>query len=67
MVKIVYIGEKNMYLSRPKMITFGTALGLAVLGILASQGFLPPLSSFAFWLVVAGFILLMLGNLLDNF
>ncbi len=55
-----------MSLSKPKMITFGISLGLALLGILASQGFLTPLSGYAFWLVVAAFLLLMFGNLLDN-
>jgi hypothetical protein len=54
-------------LSKPKTITFWITVGLVVLGILASQGFLLPFSSFAFfWLVVGGFVLLMLGNLIDN-
>lgn len=56
-----------MKLSRPKVITFWIAVILAVLGVLASQGFLAPLSGYAFWLVVAGFVVLMFGNLLDNF
>jgi heme A synthase len=55
-----------MKLSRPKVITFWIAVVLAALGVLASLGFLAPLSSYAFWLVVAGFVLLALANLLDN-
>ena len=55
-----------MKLSRPKVITFWIAVILAALGILASNGFLPPLSGYAFWLVVAGFVLLALGNLLND-
>jgi len=55
-----------MRLSRPKVSTFWIAVILAALGVLASQGFLAQLTSYAFWLVVAGFVLLALGNLLDN-
>ena len=54
-------------LSKPKTITFWIAVGLVVLGILASQGVIIPLSSYSFfWLVVGGFVLLMLGNLIDK-
>jgi hypothetical protein len=55
-----------MTLSRPKVTTFVIAVILAVLGILASLGNIPPLSSYAFWLVVAGFVLLAAANLLNN-
>lgn len=55
-----------MKLSRPKVITFWIAVALAVFGIMGSQGMIPELSSYAFWLVVAGFVLLALGNLLNN-
>lgn len=56
-----------MKLRAPKVITFWIAVVLAVLGLL---GFLVPtipvISGLAFWLVAAGFVLLMLGNLLDG-
>jgi hypothetical protein len=39
---------------------------LAALGVLASQGIISGLASYAFWLVVAGFVLLALGNLLKD-
>jgi threonine/homoserine/homoserine lactone efflux protein len=56
-----------MKLSRPKVITFWIAVILVVLGILASQGFLAPLAGYAFWLVVIGFVVLALGNLMNDF
>ena len=55
-----------MKLNRPKNITFWIAVILAVLGLLAFMGSLPPLSAYAFWLVMAGFVLLALGNMLRN-
>ena len=56
----------NLKLSAPTVVTFWIAVILAVLGVLASQGILSGLSSYAFWLVVAGFVLLALGNLMKN-
>jgi len=55
-----------MKLSAPKVITFWISVALAVLGILGSQGMIAGLSTSAFWLVVAGFVLLALGNLLKD-
>lgn len=55
-----------MKLSAPKVVTFWIAVILAVLGVLASQGYIPGLSGYAFWLVVAGFVLLALGNLVKD-
>ncbi|MBN1536466.1 MAG: hypothetical protein JW908_07025 [Anaerolineales bacterium] len=56
-----------MNLSEPKQITFWIAVVLAVLGILAQLVTIPVLSGFAFWLVVLGFIVLFLGNILKGF
>ena len=56
----------NTRLSAPKVVTFWIAVILAVLGVLASQGILAGLSTYAFWLVVAGFVLLALANLLKD-
>lgn len=56
-----------MELSEPKQITFWIAVVLAVLGILANLVTIPVLSGFAFWLVVIGFIILFLGNILKGF
>ena len=55
-----------MKLSAPKVITFWIAMALAVVGLLASQGVLSGLASYAFWLVVAGFVVLALGNLMKG-
>ncbi|MBN1873713.1 MAG: hypothetical protein JXA33_05750 [Anaerolineae bacterium] len=51
-----------MKLRMPKVVTFWIAVALAVLGLLASQGILSGLASYAFWLVVAGFVVLDLGK-----
>jgi len=56
----------NLKLSEPKVVTFWISVLLAVLGILAFQGTLASLAAYAFWLVVAGFILLALGNLMRD-
>lgn len=55
-----------MKLSRPKVVTFWIAVILAALGVLALLGNIASLSEYAFWLVVAGFVLLVLGNLLND-
>jgi heme/copper-type cytochrome/quinol oxidase subunit 1 len=55
-----------MKLTPPKHITFWIAVVLAVLGVLATLVTIPVLSGFAFWLVVIGFVLLALGNLVDG-
>jgi hypothetical protein len=51
-----------MKLSTPKNITFWIAVILAVVGVILF--FIG--SSFAFWLVLVGFVLLALGNLLNG-
>jgi threonine/homoserine/homoserine lactone efflux protein len=56
----------NLKLSEPKVVTFWIAVILVVLGVLASQGIIAGLSAYAFWLVVAGFVLLALANLLKD-
>lgn len=56
----------DLNLSAPKVVTFWIAVVLAVLGILASQGVLSGLAGYAFWLVVAGFVLLALATLLKD-
>lgn len=55
-----------MKLSAPKNVTFWIAVALAVLGLLGSQGVFAGLSSYAFWLVLAGFVVLALGNLMKD-
>ena len=56
----------NLKLTEPKVVTFWIAVILAVVGVLASQGYISQLSGYAFFLVVAAFILLALANLLRD-
>lgn len=56
----------KLKLSEPKVVTFWIAVALALLGVLASQGNNSGLANYAFWLVVAGFVLLALANLLRD-
>lgn len=55
-----------MKLSAPKVVTFWIAVILVVIGVLAFLGALSGLSGYAFWLVVIGFIVLALGNLMKG-
>jgi len=54
-----------MKLRSPKMITFWIAVLLAVLGLVGELG-APVLAGFAFWLVLVGFVLLALGNMIKG-
>jgi hypothetical protein len=56
----------KLNLSAPKEITFWIAVILALLGVLAAQGIIAGLAGYAFWLVVAGFILLALANMVKD-
>ena len=56
----------NLKLSAPKVVTFWIAVILALLGVLASQGFLSGFADYAVWLVVAGFVLLALATLFKD-
>ena len=56
----------KLNLSAPKVVTFWIAVILALLGILAAQGIIGGLAGSAFWLVVAGFILLAVANLVKD-
>ncbi len=51
-----------MKLNAPKVITWWIAVIVGVLGIVASFVTIPVLSVYAFWLVVVGFVLLVLGT-----
>ena len=55
-----------MKLTAPKNITFGIAIVLALLGLLGHLGIVDALAQYDFWLVMAGFILLALANLLRD-
>jgi len=55
-----------MKLSAPKVITWWIALIIGLLGILASLVTIPFLSTYAFWLVVIAFLLLILATFLKD-
>jgi hypothetical protein len=57
-------GDVKMKLSEPKVITFWIAVLLGLIGVIAY--FLPALNLYAFWLVLVGLIILVLGNLLKG-
>jgi len=61
-----YPMEDNMRLSRPKNITWWIAVILGALGIVSHFVAIPVLSDWSFWLVVAGFILLVLATYLKD-
>lgn len=55
-----------MKLSAPNQTLWLIAVILGVLGILAFLGVIPPLATYAFWLVTIAFVLLLLGTLLKG-
>ena len=55
-----------MKLSAPQKTTWWIALVVGVLGILAHLGTISVLSGFAFWLVTAAFVLLILATYLKG-
>ncbi|MBN1371466.1 MAG: hypothetical protein JW987_05960 [Anaerolineaceae bacterium] len=55
-----------MKLQKPKQATFWIAVVLAVLGMLGQFASVSALAPYAFWLVLAAFVLLVLGVLLDG-
>jgi hypothetical protein len=55
-----------MELSEPKQITFIVAVVLAVIGLLATLITIPVLSGLAFWILLVGFIVLAVGNLIKG-
>jgi hypothetical protein len=67
LIKFNLTKEKNiMNLSEPKFITWLIAVILGVLGIIATLVTIPVLSGFAFWLLAAGFVLLVLATMLKG-
>ncbi|HUN22840.1 MAG TPA: hypothetical protein PK299_06890 [Anaerolineales bacterium] len=57
-----------MQLSAPKQYTFLVAVILALLGIIGYFApTLPVVGAYHFWLMLVGFIVLAVGNLIDGF
>jgi hypothetical protein len=55
-----------MKLNAPKVITWWISVIIGVLGIVAFFVTIPVLSAYAFWVVVVGFVLLVLGTFLKG-
>lgn len=53
-----------MRLNAPKQVTFIIAAVLAVVAVLSVFVVIPFVSAHAFWVLLAGFVVLALGNLL---
>jgi 4-hydroxybenzoate polyprenyltransferase len=59
-------GDAKMKLTPPKVITWWVAVILGVLGFLGYMGTIAALSPYAFWLVFAGLVLLVVATLIKN-
>ncbi len=55
-----------MKLSKPMNITFIIAVVLGVLAVLGAITTIPFFSANAFWVLLVGFVILMLGNLVKG-
>ena len=55
-----------MNISAPKQLTFWIAVVVAVVGLISYLVTMPVLSGLAFWIVVLGFVILALGNLMEG-
>lgn len=55
-----------MNISAPKQLTFWIAVVVAVVGLISYLVTIPVLSGLAFWIVVLGFVILALGNLMEG-
>ena len=55
-----------MRLTRPKQVSWWIAVALGALGLLGHWGVVAQLGTYAFWLVVAGLVVLALATLLRD-
>lgn len=55
-----------MRLSAPKNVTFWVAVVIALIGVIAFFNIIPAIGVNPFWLVLVGFIVLALGNLVKG-
>jgi hypothetical protein len=55
-----------MKLTPPKVITWWVAVILGVLGLLGYMGNVAGLSAYAFWLVMAGLVLMLVATLIKD-
>lgn len=50
-----------MNLSAPKLVTFAISLVLVLVGILAALVSIPAISPYALWIIVLGYVVLVIG------
>ncbi len=55
-----------MKLSEPKVVTFWISVVLGLLGLLGYLKVIAAFAPYAFWLVFAGLVVLVVGNLFKN-
>lgn len=55
-----------MRLSAPKIVTWWIAIALGAIGLLGGLGIVPEIGIYAFWLVTAGLVLLVLATALKD-
>ena len=56
----------SLRLNPPKLVTFWIAVLLTLIGVIAEMAPIASLAGYTLWFVVAGFVLLALGNLLEG-
>lgn len=55
-----------MNLSAPKMVTFAVSLVIVLLGIVAALVAIPAISPYALWIIVLGYVVLVVGVLAEG-
>jgi hypothetical protein len=63
---IIFQRRTTMKLSEPKVVTFIIALVIAILAVLGAFIKIPFITGYTFWVFLAAFILLALGNLIKG-
>ena len=58
--------RRALRLNPPKLVTFWIAVLLALIGVIATVAPIASLAGYALWFVVAGFVLLAMGNFLEG-
>jgi hypothetical protein len=58
------MNKMNLKLSPPSQIVWIIALILGIVGILGAMGVVAALATYAFWLVVAGWALLLIATIM---
>jgi hypothetical protein len=53
-----------MNLSAPTQVVFFLSLVLAILAVIGFLGALPAIAAYSFWLAIAAYVVLALGNIL---